>query len=213
MGRRNVGVDENGGLRWYRYVGHGEKHRTGNPGRDPNSGNSIDNGWQSFRQIFGCGDGVILAIRQNGDLLWYQYQGNGESDPSGNTGWHPNSSLLLFDVPRAALPSGKGARAPSALLGGVYSSTATTVVLAKRQKEAVTRRPELSAGIIAATAVMYPRLARGDRVFQPANGGGAAWLELSLYRLSRDLLVGMEDPEADLLSRRSWERAISTPLC
>jgi uncharacterized membrane protein (DUF4010 family) len=46
-----------------------------------------------------------------------------------------------------------------ALLGGAYSSTATTVVLAKRQREAATRRPELSAGIVAATAIMYPRLA------------------------------------------------------
>jgi uncharacterized membrane protein (DUF4010 family) len=53
----------------------------------------------------------------------------------------------------------KGGAILSALLGGAYSSTATTVVLAKRQKEATMRRSELSAGIIAATAVMYPRLA------------------------------------------------------
>lgn len=46
-----------------------------------------------------------------------------------------------------------------ALLGGLYSSTVTTVVLAKRQREATAPRPELSAGVIAATAVMYPRLA------------------------------------------------------
>jgi Domain of unknown function (DUF4010) len=37
----------------------------------------------------------------------------------------------------------KGGALLSALLGGAYSSTATTVVLAKRQREAVTRRPEL----------------------------------------------------------------------
>ena len=52
----------------------------------------------------------------------------------------------------------KGGALLPALLGGAYSSTATTVVLAKRQREARTRRPELSAGIIAATAIMYPRL-------------------------------------------------------
>jgi uncharacterized membrane protein (DUF4010 family) len=45
-----------------------------------------------------------------------------------------------------------------AVLGGIYSSTATTVVLAKRQKEAGTARPDLAAGIVAATAVMYVRL-------------------------------------------------------
>ena len=61
----------------------------------------------------------------------------------------------------------KGGAFLSALLGGAYSSTATTVVLAKRQKEAVTRRPELSAGIIAATAVMYPRLAAVIAFFSP----------------------------------------------
>jgi uncharacterized membrane protein (DUF4010 family) len=61
----------------------------------------------------------------------------------------------------------KGGALLSALLGGAYSSTATTVVLAKRQKEAVTRRPELSASIIAATAVMYPRLAALIAFFSP----------------------------------------------
>src|SRR5439155_25920246 len=45
-----------------------------------------------------------------------------------------------------------------AVLGGIYSSTATTVVLAKRQREAGTARPDLAAGIVAATAVMYVRL-------------------------------------------------------
>lgn len=45
-----------------------------------------------------------------------------------------------------------------AVLGGIYSSTATTVVLAKRQREAGTARSDLTAGIVAATAVMYLRL-------------------------------------------------------
>jgi hypothetical protein len=35
--------------------------------------------------------GVMYGVAQNGDLLWYQYQGNGESDRSGSTGWHTNS--------------------------------------------------------------------------------------------------------------------------
>ena len=45
-----------------------------------------------------------------------------------------------------------------AILGGLYSSTATTIVLAKRQREAGEVRPDLSAAILAATAVMYVRL-------------------------------------------------------
>jgi uncharacterized membrane protein (DUF4010 family) len=46
-----------------------------------------------------------------------------------------------------------------AVLGGIYSSTATSVVLAKRQREAGVPRPDFAAGIVAATAVMYLRLA------------------------------------------------------
>ena len=61
----------------------------------------------------------------------------------------------------------KGGALLPALLGGAYSSTATTVVLAKRQREAKARRPELSAGIVAATAIMYPRLAAVVAFFSP----------------------------------------------
>ncbi|MDE1940055.1 MAG: DUF4010 domain-containing protein, partial [Alphaproteobacteria bacterium] len=45
-----------------------------------------------------------------------------------------------------------------AILGGVYSSTATTIVLAKQQRDTHAGRPELTAGIVAATAIMYVRL-------------------------------------------------------
>lgn len=45
-----------------------------------------------------------------------------------------------------------------AVLGGIYSSTATTIVLAKRQREAGVGRSEFAAGIVVATAVMYVRL-------------------------------------------------------
>src|ERR1700761_9128638 len=89
------GVAPNGDLLWYRYHGGGARDRSGATGWDPNSGNPVGNGWQNFRQIFGCGDGVILAIEQNGDLRWYQYQGNGESDRSGATGWHANSGNTI----------------------------------------------------------------------------------------------------------------------
>src|SRR5262249_3854403 len=44
-----------------------------------------------------------------------------------------------------------------AILGGLYSSTATTVVLAKRQREAGVARPELAAALVAAPAVMSLR--------------------------------------------------------
>jgi uncharacterized membrane protein (DUF4010 family) len=75
-------------------------------------------------------------------------------------------SYLTYLVQRYR-PAKSGALVP-ALLGGAYSSTATTVVLAKRQKETQTRHPELSAGIVSATAVMYPRLAVVIAFFSPA---------------------------------------------
>ena len=65
-------------------------------------------------------------------------------------------SYLTYLVQRY-LPVKGGALFP-ALLGGAYSSTAATVVLAKRQREAAAPRAELSAGIVAATMVMYLRL-------------------------------------------------------
>jgi uncharacterized membrane protein (DUF4010 family) len=55
------------------------------------------------------------------------------------------------------VPTRKATLLP-AILGGIYSSTATTIVLAKRQREAGVARPDLAAGIVAATAVMYLRL-------------------------------------------------------
>jgi uncharacterized membrane protein (DUF4010 family) len=50
-----------------------------------------------------------------------------------------------------------GALLPS-ILGGIYSSTATTVTLARRQREAGDQRAELAAGIVIATAMMYLRV-------------------------------------------------------
>jgi uncharacterized membrane protein (DUF4010 family) len=55
------------------------------------------------------------------------------------------------------LPSRGGALLP-AVLGGIYSSTATTIVLAKRLREAGAPRRDLATGIVAATAMMYVRL-------------------------------------------------------
>jgi uncharacterized membrane protein (DUF4010 family) len=52
-----------------------------------------------------------------------------------------------------------------AVLGGAYSSTATTVVLAKRLSEFKHAPADISAGIVAATAIMYVRLGLVVAVF------------------------------------------------
>ncbi|HEY1472708.1 MAG TPA: DUF4010 domain-containing protein [Pseudolabrys sp.] len=59
----------------------------------------------------------------------------------------------------------KNATLLPAVLGGAYSSTATTVVLAKRLREIGHAQTDVSAGIVAATAVMYIRLGLVIAVF------------------------------------------------
>lgn len=54
-------------------------------------------------------------------------------------------------------PIKEGALLP-AVLGGAYSSTATTVVLSKRLRDAKQAPADISAGIVVATAIMYLRL-------------------------------------------------------
>jgi uncharacterized membrane protein (DUF4010 family) len=61
------------------------------------------------------------------------------------------SYLLQRYVPRT------GSLLP-AVLGGIYSSTATTVALARQQKQSGVPDSRLSAGIITATSIMYLRI-------------------------------------------------------
>lgn len=64
-------------------------------------------------------------------------------------------SYASYLLTRYARP--KGATLLAAILGGLYSSTATTVVLARRSRQDEAHA-ELSAGIVFATAFMYVRL-------------------------------------------------------
>lgn len=92
-----LGVEPNGDLRWYAYVGQGAEDRSGNTGWSANSGNVIGHGWNRFSKIVGDlsdHDGLgqeIYAIEPNGNMFWYKYMGDGRSDPAGSVGWHPNS--------------------------------------------------------------------------------------------------------------------------
>jgi uncharacterized membrane protein (DUF4010 family) len=64
-------------------------------------------------------------------------------------------SYISYLLQRFVFP--KGGTLLTSILGGLYSSTATTVVLARRSvEEGMT--PELEAGIVAATAMMYLRV-------------------------------------------------------
>jgi hypothetical protein len=86
-----LAIQPDGDLLWYRYTGDGTADRTGATGWVRNSGNQIGRGWQGFREVLGIGNGQVLAIQPEGDLLWYRYTGDGTADRTGATGWVRNS--------------------------------------------------------------------------------------------------------------------------
>lgn len=65
-------------------------------------------------------------------------------------------SYASYLLQRYLVPQGAGLL--TALLGGLYSSTVTTVVLARRARAAPETRTEAQVGIVLANAVMYARL-------------------------------------------------------
>jgi uncharacterized membrane protein (DUF4010 family) len=80
----------------------------------------------------------------------------------------------------AIFTKGKGGIILSAFLGGAYSSTLTTVVLAKRAKEADGSAHLFSGGILMASGVMYLRLAVLIGIFSPRLLSGIALPLLTL---------------------------------
>jgi hypothetical protein len=92
-------VNQNGDLLYFRYDGGGEQDRSGSKGftgPGNNSGNQIGRGFQDFIHLLGCGDGVILGVKSNGDLTYFQYSGNGEQDPTGTLGFEgPNQGNVI----------------------------------------------------------------------------------------------------------------------
>jgi hypothetical protein len=87
----------NGDLTWFRYTGAGEQDPTGTNGfrGENNPANVIGNGFHTFRHLFvSPREGqttatTIFAVAESGDLLWFQYSGHGEQDPTG-----------VLDIPR-----------------------------------------------------------------------------------------------------------------
>jgi uncharacterized membrane protein (DUF4010 family) len=74
----------------------------------------------------------------------------------------------------------KGATLLAALLGGLYSSTATTVVLARRSRDAAPDA-DVPTGIVLASAFMYLRLLAIVSVFDPSLGFMLASPLLALF--------------------------------
>ena len=96
-------------------------------------------------------------------------------------------SYASYLLQRYIAPAGAGLWV--AVLGGLYSSTATTVVLARRAGAEPATLPQAQTGIILATAVMYLRLLVIIVGIQPAAG---TWARAGACSGSR--LLGSRSP-------------------
>jgi len=86
-------VTGDGSLVWYRdTLRNGTNDPHGATGWSPSSGSQIGGGWDIFRQIFSGADGIIYAIKDTGELLWYRDTlRNGMNGPNGTAGWAAGS--------------------------------------------------------------------------------------------------------------------------
>jgi hypothetical protein len=68
------GIKPDGTLLWYRHLCYESGQGLETPGCWA-GGKAVGVGWQSFRQVFSGGDGVIYGIKQDGTLQWYRHNG------------------------------------------------------------------------------------------------------------------------------------------
>ena len=99
-----------------------------------------------------------------------------------------------------------------AILGGIYSSTATTVVLAKRQREAATVRSDLAGGIVIATAMMYLRLEVITAVFNLRFAWALAPAMGTLFALGAGLAIYEWRRSVDQKFDRNLQIPATNPL-
>ena len=87
------GIKPTGEILWYRDLARdGSNAPNGSTGWAPASGSQIDDGWDGFLHVVSGGGGVIYAVAEKGDLLWYRDDArDGSNGPSGATGWAPGS--------------------------------------------------------------------------------------------------------------------------
>jgi hypothetical protein len=92
-------VGFSGALLWYRdLLRNGNNGEDGERGWAPNSGKQIGVGWNGLKQVFSGGDGIIYAVRDSGELLWFKdLLRDGSNGANGERGWSPdNGSQIGF---------------------------------------------------------------------------------------------------------------------
>jgi uncharacterized membrane protein (DUF4010 family) len=114
-------------------------------------------------------------------------------------------SYATYLLQRFVFPS--GGTLLTSVLGGLYSSTATTVVLARRSRdEGMT--PEIEAGIIAATAMMYLRILAICSIFNLALGKA-----LAIPLLALAVVSGLAAAQRSRSAKKSQhEKGLPNPL-
>ena len=102
-GGKNIiyAINQEGDLLWYRHdtaYGVGTRSTLGRRARPPLTGpRVVSKGWQNFRHVFSAGDGIIYAIDQGGNLLWYKHKTylDAVEMPTGGGSGMVNSALRL----------------------------------------------------------------------------------------------------------------------
>ena len=90
-------ITQDGSLRWYRHTGRSRL------AFEWDDAKVVGSGWQSFRSVFGGGDGVIYAIQPDGVLQWYYHDGrnqgtfNWQGAKQVGTGWQVYRQVLAGD--------------------------------------------------------------------------------------------------------------------
>lgn len=87
------GVTGGGALVWYRdLLRNGTNAPDGSTGWAPQSGSAIGQTWDQFKHVFAGGGGIIYAITDTGELIYYRDAlRDGTNGPAGTSGWAAGS--------------------------------------------------------------------------------------------------------------------------
>ena len=88
-------IRQTGELLWYKDLLRNGANGAGT-GWAAGSGSQIGGGWAGFSQVFSGGGGIIYAIRDTGELLFYQDTlRDGSNGPGAERGWSSNSGKQI----------------------------------------------------------------------------------------------------------------------
>jgi hypothetical protein len=81
-------ITQEGKLLWYKHNGYLDGTGVGSPGAWEGP-KEVGSGWNSFKQVFPAGNGIIFAITREGKLLWYRHT----DYANGVKAWEPTKEV------------------------------------------------------------------------------------------------------------------------